>query len=890
MSTQCDQNTKKGTPCTQTLKDGKCRYHGINSNQKKSDNINIASEVSPVMSPTVEISENQIITPLYGNTEKSIESKLIINESIKVSNKMLNDNEYINTLNGLQFLLRIKTDQYKFYWCYNFEQALKFIKQAHSLYLECHEIMFGTNCHWFADIDIKMNHNEYKHIKNLYDDDDELTGAIISAYSEAINNSFDLHKINSDADFTIISRSRNIDNGYKISLHLISKWWMPIVKAKALAMDVYDQLKSINTKLPIDILVNGFDTQVYRRNGSLSMCGGWKDKSQNSMYSEENCGTQYISYYNDNSINIDMSKYISIDSSIGEISNDFIKEALKHVENISDWCDAFDLDNSTIKGHSMIVRRYNPSHCSICNRTHDSDNTMQLIFCEEQGKAFWKCLHKEQGRAKMFYKRVIQIKQIKENKETKEISEKTKPLDILREELLCICKDRYRRVEQTGAIYERKYDYYYTRKFDDPALFLNHIFSENELYSTITPNVHMALIYFIKHIIHRDFQFMRLDYEYIGFCDGVYDLNTATFIPTDEINKPIQVRKLINKSFIIGETPLLDTYLRYQFHEDDIEFIYFILGRLMTRLDDHFDFMVLLYGQGGSGKSLLMKLVQQAFASDQLGILSSSFQGQFGLCEFANRQLVCSDDMPSNLAKTLDKGDFLKMMTRGSISCPVKGKGSIEVHDWDIPTIINSNSLPNYKDVSGEIVRRVMVVNFENVIEQDQINTNLESDIINNEISTFIHRCRITYLQFKQKYNGKGVETFCPSVFIENRNLLRLAVNNTCRFINERFEYKEGEMINVPTLNKLFKTWMKDLYDLKKNPSENINAQSIEAIDNRYQYKKAQFCKHCLKEHKKGCCLKYNRTERSSREVVYNIVQKSYIEDSDLEEFANQNK
>lgn len=472
------------------------------------------------------------------------------------------------------------------------------------------------------------------------------------------------------------------------------------------------------------------------------------------------------------------------------------------------------------------------------------------------------------------------------NKQTRTVG--CKPIDILRTELLEICKDRYRRVEQSGAIYERKYDYYYTHKFDAPEPFLTHIFRDNKLYSTSGSSVHKELLYFIKHIVHPDFEFIHHDYNYIGFTNGVYDLSAARFVPTNELDKTIQVRKLFNQEYSIAPTPLLDAYLGFQFHADDIEFIYFMLGRSMTRLDDKFDFMILLYGQGGSGKSLLMKLIMETYAASQLGILSSAFQGIFGLSEFAHRHLVCSDDMPSNLAKILDKGDFLKMITRGSLSCPVKGRGSIEVHDWNIPTIINSNNLPNYKDESGEIVRRVMVINFENVIPTDQCNTSLADNIVDSEISTFIHRCRSTYLKYKQQYAGKNVETFCPKVFLDNRKLLRLAVNNTCAFIHERFEYSEvdADTMTVPQLNKLFKVWMKERYSLQKNSPDNINPQSIESLDARMTYRKVKLCKHCKRDHKKNCCVNYARDDRTSQDRVYNIKKKDCQDDpSECEAF-----
>ncbi|GMF46358.1 unnamed protein product [Phytophthora lilii] len=106
----------------------------------------------------------------------------------------------------------------------------------------------------------------------------------------------------------------------------------------------------------------------------------------------------------------------------------------------------------------------------------------------------------------------------------------------------------------------------------------------------------------------------------------------------------------------------------FRFVKEDREFIYFLIGRWLTVLDDKFDFMLMIHGEGGSGKSVLANLVKFAFGQDQIGLLSNSMQEKFGLSEFATKQIACCDDMPHNIAKTLPRSDFLSMMTRGSIS------------------------------------------------------------------------------------------------------------------------------------------------------------------------------------------------------------------------------
>lgn len=454
-----------------------------------------------------------------------------------------------------------------------------------------------------------------------------------------------------------------------------------------------------------------------------------------------------------------------------------------------------------------------------------------------------------------------------------ESEKKDTPLDILREKLIKIVKNKYKREFQTGVIYENILPYYYTRKYDDPAEFLNVIFCNEPMFHTCKSQDHLQLLYFIKNIINPEFEFIKLDYNYIGFKNGIYDLTNASFIQTADIIENIQVRTYIDSNFEINNdyAPLLDQYLKFQFDDETIEFIYFMIGRSMTRLNDKFDFMIFLFGEGGSGKSLLMNLLKYTFANDQIGILSNSHQEQFGSSEFTNKQIVCCDDM-DNLAKTLPKADFLSMGTRGSVQCPVKGKGSITIHDWNIPTIINSNKLPNYTDKSGEVVRRFMVANFEKIIPEESKNTNLETDIKEQEFGVFLHRCRSTYLKFCAKYKNKGVESFCPISFIENRNLLRMATNNTYQFISEKCKYQEGASMSVPQLNKSMKEYIKERYDMKQMPKDTINVQNILLVDNRFEEKKLNICKSCRQEHKKGCCNDYDRVNRSKSHVILNIT------------------
>lgn len=49
--------------------------------------------------------------------------------------------------------------------------------------------------------------------------------------------------------------------------------------------------------------------------------------------------------------------------------------------------------------------------------------------------------------------------------------------------------------------------------------------------------------------------------------------------------------------------------------------------------------------------------------------------------------------------------------------------------DWNIPTRLNSNHMPNYTDEAGEIVRRLMIVKFGKQVSDDEVDVELEQKV-----------------------------------------------------------------------------------------------------------------------------------------------------------------
>ena len=50
------------------------------------------------------------------------------------------------------------------------------------------------------------------------------------------------------------------------------------------------------------------------------------------------------------------------------------------------------------------------------------------------------------------------------------------------------------------------------------------------------------------------------------------------------------------------------------------------------------------------------------------------------------------------------------------------------------------------------------------------------------------------------------------------------------------------------------------------------NIEAVLAFDKRFVYRKVAICKNCRKDHKKGCCDKYGRLNRTSLDRIENCL------------------
>jgi hypothetical protein len=332
-----------------------------------------------------------------------------------------NEDDYIHPVNRDMVLLRVELGAKRaFYWIYNIKDAIEFNQYVGiTLKGEAHEILISNSCRFFYDIDLKLDATEQQDFAEHYGYENE-TDATMNAISHHLANVFQkatlisLEEHDNDLDdelygfdWMYTTRNRRSEDGFKISIHLITNIFVSLRACAAIAEDV--KLHAIEENVELlgisasiaHKLCESIDETQYRLRGSLGLPFGTKQSNgsycTNFIQKEYGIPNQYYLITIEDPFTVkttNLSKYNIVErSTIGKKANpQFVQKALQHVNNIPDYNPrVWDLQTSILKRSTMFVKRYAPSHCSICKRDHDNDNTLFLIFNSDYGIASWKC-------------------------------------------------------------------------------------------------------------------------------------------------------------------------------------------------------------------------------------------------------------------------------------------------------------------------------------------------------------------------------------------------------------------------------------------------------------------------------------------------------------------
>jgi phage/plasmid-associated DNA primase len=165
-------------------------------------------------------------------------------------------------------------------------------------------------------------------------------------------------------------------------------------------------------------------------------------------------------------------------------------------------------------------------------------------------------------------------------------------------------------------------------------------------------------------------------------------------------------------------------------------------------------------GIARSGKStLITKVFKKFYDGEDIGTLSNNIEKKFGLSAIYKKLMFIAPEIKGDLA--LEQAEFQSIVSGEDVSVAVKNEKAQSV-EWTTPGILGGNEIPNWKDNSGSVLRRILAWNFGKQVRNadPQLDTKLR-----DEMPRILLKCVMAYLDYSNKYRNKDIWDVVPDYF-----------------------------------------------------------------------------------------------------------------------------
>jgi hypothetical protein len=244
-------------------------------------------------------------------------------------------------------------------------------------------------------------------------------------------------------------------------------------------------------------------------------------------------------------------------------------------------------------------------------------------------------------------------------------------------------------------------------------------------------------------------------------------------------------------------TPHMQHVLDYQrFEEDVCRWTYVFMGRLCFDVNelDGWQVIPFLKGIARSGKStLITKVARKFYECEDVSTLSNNIEKKFGLQSIYKGFLFISPEIKGDLQ--LEQAEFQSLVSGEDLSVARKNETALSVQ-WKTPGILGGNEVPNWKDNSGSILRRLATWNFGRQIAADVADPHLDEKL-EKELPAIMCKCIRAYLDYAHKYADKDIWNVLPKYFKNVQNQVATVTNALQHFLcSEKFRF--GADLCVP--------------------------------------------------------------------------------------------
>jgi hypothetical protein len=228
-------------------------------------------------------------------------------------------------------------------------------------------------------------------------------------------------------------------------------------------------------------------------------------------------------------------------------------------------------------------------------------------------------------------------------------------------------------------------------------------------------------------------------------------------------------------------TPWFDSVLHYQKFEKEVcNWAYVMGGRLCYDVGEMDAWQVIPFFKGiaRSGKStLITKVFKKFYENEDVGTLSNNIEKKFGLSAIKDSFMFIAPEVKGDLA--LEQAEFQSMVSGEDVSVAVKNKTAVSI-EWNVPGVLGGNEIPNWKDNSGSVLRRILTWNFSKQVRDADPQLD---EKLNKELPIILLKCVRGYLDYSNKYRKKDIWNVVPEYFKKIQKQVAMVASSLHNFL-----------------------------------------------------------------------------------------------------------
>ena len=242
-------------------------------------------------------------------------------------------------------------------------------------------------------------------------------------------------------------------------------------------------------------------------------------------------------------------------------------------------------------------------------------------------------------------------------------------------------------------------------------------------------------------------------------------------------------------------TPYFDSVLKYQKFEDEVcNWAYVMGGRLCFDVGEMDGWQVIPFFKGiaRSGKStLITKVFKKFYENEDVGTLSNNIEKKFGLSAIKDGFMFIAPEVKGDLA--LEQAEFQSIVSGEDVSIAVKNKTAMSF-EWKVPGVLGGNEVPNWKDNSGSVLRRILPWNFGKQVQDADPQLD---EKLHRELPIILLKCVRGYLDYSNKYRNKDIWNVVPTYFKTIQKQVAMVASSLTNFLESTYIIT-GEELFVP--------------------------------------------------------------------------------------------